>query len=302
MPHTSRLALRRRVVKPLISLLFVLSGCTMTSPPPYNQASLADRFACLRQRGETIVSAHRGGPDAAHAENTVAAYAGLAARGITLAETDVRPSRDGVLVLSHDPGLDRVSSLRGRIADHDWATISQARMRNRSGSLTEYPPATLQQLLAVTADGPILQLDIKENTRIAAVLDAVEAAHATRRVIYLAYTDADISAIIQRQPDATIATVIPDLAKLDRLISLGVSPEHLHALFFESAIDPRLFAALRARSVTVLVSATQAEETGPHQSYPLGSARYRAIRDAGAQILVSDHPEKAAAAIESRSC
>lgn len=290
------------MVLPLTALLFVLSGCTMSSPPSFTQAPLASRFACLRQRGGTIVSAHRGGPDDTHAENTVAAYAALTARGITLAETDVRPSRDGVLVLSHDPSLDRVSSLSGRIADQDWAMISEARMRTRSGSLTEFPPANLPQLLAATTYGPILQLDIKEDTRIASVLDTVETAHAVHRVIYLAYTDTDIAAIARRQPEAIIATVIPDLAKLDHLLALGVAPEHLHALFFESAIDRQFFQALRARGVTVLVAATQAEETGPHESHPLDDDRYRAIRDAGAQILVSDHPEKAAAALGNVGC
>lgn len=302
MPLTRCLAPRRRVVTPLTVLLFVLSGCTMSSPPPLDNPPLANRFACLRQRGETMVSAHRGGPDAAHAENTLAAYAALPARGISLAETDVRPSRDGVLVLSHDPNLDRVSSGAGLVADQDWAAISRARMRTRSGTLTAYPPATLPQLLAATGKDLVLQLDIKEGTRISAVLGAVEAANAGGRVIYLAYNDADIKAIAQRQPEAIVATVIPDLGKLEHLLALGIAPEHLHALFFESAIDRALFAALRARGVTVLVAATQAEETSLHESHPLDAARYRAIRDAGAQILVSDHPETATAALEGTGC
>lgn len=274
----------------------------MTSPSLHQRLTLPQQFACLRDRGQTIVSAHRGAPDAHHAENTLAAYAALRGPGLTLAETDVRPTRDGVLMLSHDPALDRTTMLNGAIAAHDWADIRATRMRNRAGALTEFPPATLPQLLDATRDGPVVQLDIKEGTSIDAVLDAVDAAKAAGRVIYLAYRDDDIATIARRQPDAVVATVIPDLAKLAHIQSLGIAPDHLHALFFESAIDRTLFAALRERGVTVLVAATQAEESAPHESHPLPPARYRAMREAGAQIVVSDHPVIARAALANGGC
>lgn len=306
MPVFRALARRARLLQslPVLSIapIIALSGCAMSSRTAPVRPPLPHYFACLRQQGAAVVSAHRGAPDAAHAENTLAAYAALAGKGLTLAETDVRPSRDGVLVLSHDPALERTSSLAGRIADQDWATIRMARMRTRSGTLTDAAPATLPELLAATRTGPVLQLDIKQDTPIAAVLDAVEAAQAQDRVIYLAYSDGDIAAIVRRQPGAVIATVIPDRATLARLEGLGVAPDHLHALFFLSAIDRPWFAALKQRGVTVLVAATQAEETGPHDSHPLDAARYRAIRDAGAQILVSDHPTVAAAALAGQRC
>lgn len=293
---------RGAVLLPFFALSSVLSGCTMPTASLHSRTPLVEQFACLREKGLAVVSAHRGAPDATHAENTLAAYAEAHAHGFTLAETDIRPTRDGVLMLSHDPDLDRITTLTGPIVEHDWAEISAARMRTREGAATHHAPATLPQLLAETNDGPVLQLDIKAGTDIVAVLDAVEAADAGGRVIFLAYTDADIATIAHRMPGAIVATVIPSLERLAQVERLGIAPDHLHALFFESAIDRPLFAELRKRGVTVLVAAAEGEESGPHESHPLDAERYRAILAAGAQIVVSDHPTQAEAALGGKGC
>ena len=52
----------------------------------------------------TQVLAHRGA-SAAHHENTIAAFRGAAAMGAHAVELDVRRTRDGVLVVHHNPGL-----------------------------------------------------------------------------------------------------------------------------------------------------------------------------------------------------
>lgn len=280
-------------------MTILLSGCAMTplptaAPQLDASAALPAYFAALRARGETIVSAHRGAPRPDFPENTLAAYAGLP-DGL-IVETDIRPTRDGVLMLSHDDTLDRTTTLSGQVSAHDWSEIRQARTRDPLGVVMPYSPATLPDLLAATDRNRIIQLDIKEKVSIDAVMDAVEAATATHRVIYLSYADDQIRRIITRHPDAVIATVIPSIARLNELTALGLRPQNLHALFFESAINPALFAHLRAQGVMVLVAATQAEDD-PTGWRPLPPERYVAIRKAGADIIVSDFPLEAETAL-----
>jgi glycerophosphoryl diester phosphodiesterase len=63
-----------------------------------------------------LVFAHRGGA-ALRPENTIAAFDHGLALGADGLEFDVHLSRDGVVVIHHDPTLERTTSGRGRLAD-----------------------------------------------------------------------------------------------------------------------------------------------------------------------------------------
>ncbi|KAK4122408.1 PLC-like phosphodiesterase, partial [Parathielavia appendiculata] len=57
-------------------------------------------------------------------ENSMAAFHAAVAAGAHAVETDLHLSRDGVVVLSHDPTLKRCFGVDARIADCDWAYLS----------------------------------------------------------------------------------------------------------------------------------------------------------------------------------
>ena len=68
--------------------------------------------------------AHRGASEYAP-ENTMAAFEMGLAMGANGIETDVQRTRDGVLVLAHDPTLARVAGLDRRICDMDWQELRE---------------------------------------------------------------------------------------------------------------------------------------------------------------------------------
>ena len=65
------------------------------------------------------IAAHRGW-SAAFPENTLPAFLGAARAGADDAEMDLRLTRDGVAVISHDPDLRRLGGRDLAIADADW--------------------------------------------------------------------------------------------------------------------------------------------------------------------------------------
>lgn len=67
--------------------------------------------------------AHRGGGSDAP-ENTLAAFALGHAAGFRAFECDVQRTRDGVCVLMHDDGVERTTSGRGDLLQHDWAEVA----------------------------------------------------------------------------------------------------------------------------------------------------------------------------------
>lgn len=77
--------------------------------------------------------AHRGASQYAP-ENTLSSfYLGLL-QGANGIETDVRKTKDGVLVLFHDDTIDRVSNGSGKLCEHTWAELGQMKIRGGSNN------------------------------------------------------------------------------------------------------------------------------------------------------------------------
>ncbi len=75
--------------------------------------------------GAPLLFAHRGGGRLAP-ENTLEAFHDAVHRwGADVLETDVRLSRDGELVVIHDPTVNRTTDGEGSVSDLDWAELSR---------------------------------------------------------------------------------------------------------------------------------------------------------------------------------
>lgn len=126
--------------------------------------------------------AHRGASGYAP-ENTMAAFdqaVGLKADGI---ETDVRASRDGVLVLMHDQRVDRVTDGEGAVAD---LTFDQLRRLDSGASFNArfagQRIARLDELLERHGGRRALCLELKQPGLESRLIDAVENAGLLRPI------------------------------------------------------------------------------------------------------------------------
>ncbi len=106
-----------------------------------------------------MAAAHRGG-SLFHTnlgrENTLFAFGQAVALGYRYLETDVHVTRDGHLVLHHDPELDRTTDRGGRIAEMTLRTVREARV----GGIDQIP--TLDEALEAFPDRRFL-VDIKDS-------------------------------------------------------------------------------------------------------------------------------------------
>lgn len=117
-----------------------------------------------------LVFAHRGG-SALAPENTLAAFDNGLALGADGIELDVHLSRDGAVVVHHDPTLERTTRLTGLVVD------------KTAGELAEAGVPTLGEVLARYRSARVIiemKVDTVELAR--AVVAAVRAAHAVDRV------------------------------------------------------------------------------------------------------------------------
>jgi len=110
-----------------------------------------------------LIIAHRG--DSAHRpENTLAAFAGALEVGADLVEFDVQLTRDGQVVVIHDPTVDRTTDGRGRVAEMTLAQLRalSAGYPSRFGAAHrgERVPA-LGEALALLKDRARVMVEIK---------------------------------------------------------------------------------------------------------------------------------------------
>jgi glycerophosphoryl diester phosphodiesterase len=113
-----------------------------------------------------LVIAHRG--DSAHRpENTLAAIAGALELGVSAVEIDVQATRDGRVVVIHDPTLDRTTSGRGDVRELTLAEVRavSAGYPSRFGSAWagEHVPM-LAEVLTLLRDRARTLIEIKKES------------------------------------------------------------------------------------------------------------------------------------------
>jgi glycerophosphoryl diester phosphodiesterase len=143
------------------------------------------RFAFL-EAPTPIAMAHRGGA-IEHLENTFPAFAACVDMGYRYLETDVRVTADGVLVVFHDPTLERVTDRSGRIEQLSWAEVSAARIGGRE------PIMKLEDLLGAWPDVRF-NLDIKAAGVLAPLVRTVRRLGVADRICLGSFSDARIAA------------------------------------------------------------------------------------------------------------
>jgi len=100
------------------------------------------------------ILAHRGSPGPTSVENTVPAVLACLSAGADGVEVDLRLSADGVLVVCHDPDLQRLTGLAVPVATSPWEVLYAA------ADAHAVPLARLEWMLAALAGRPVV-LEVK---------------------------------------------------------------------------------------------------------------------------------------------
>lgn len=105
------------------------------------------------------VVAHRGGARL-WAENSLPAFRGALALGADFLELDVHLSKDGEVVVIHDPTLERTTTGQGAVADRTWAELSALTLAGTAG---ERIPRLRQvlDLLGPATSGLLLEIKVR---------------------------------------------------------------------------------------------------------------------------------------------
>jgi glycerophosphoryl diester phosphodiesterase len=108
--------------------------------------------AGAQDKPATLLAAHRGGA-ALWPENSLLAFRNAIALGADFIEFDVHLSKDGELVVIHDPTLERTTTGAGPVKDRTVAELKALRLKDRTGAVTGETVPTLDEVVAVAAQG-----------------------------------------------------------------------------------------------------------------------------------------------------
>ena len=110
--------------------------------------------------------AHRGASHAAP-ENTITAFERALVEGAGGLELDIRLSADGEPIVFHDADLDRLTTLRGPIAQVPWSTLAKTRVGQGDATIPH-----LADLLALARPGLVLNVELKPIAQPRRLVDA----------------------------------------------------------------------------------------------------------------------------------
>lgn len=179
------------------------------------------------------VVAHRG-DSANFPENTLPAFESACTMGVDVIETDVHLSKDGVLVIWHDPTLERNTNGKGSIEEH---TLSELKTLDAGYTFTTdggktFPfrgkgvqLCTLEEALQ-RCPAQCFNVDLKSKNPaiVDAFIQVIKAEHATRRVVAASFHLSNLKLLRKKEPQIQTSITTLEVLALLALQKLHVLP------------------------------------------------------------------------------
>lgn len=144
------------------------------------------------------VIAHRG-LALDHPENTLGAFTAALNSGADILETDVHLSKDGSVIVAHDPDLTRVAGRPGLVADFSERELAEIDLGSGEG----FP--TLDQLLSQFPHAKF-NIDLKTRTAVEPFVEIIRAHRAESRILATSFDEPTRQAVINLLPEVASST------------------------------------------------------------------------------------------------
>ncbi|MEL7686368.1 glycerophosphodiester phosphodiesterase family protein [Citromicrobium bathyomarinum] len=254
---------------------------------------------CMEAQQRTIISAHRGGPTPGLPENSIEAMDALLHAAPAIMEVDVAQSSDGVLFLLHDDRLDRTTSGTGVAAEREWADLAELRLRDAAGWTTPYRIPTLEAALAWAKGRTALQIDFKRSTSYEDTIALIRAQDMADSVILIAYSLDAARRLHALAPDMLISLSMDDASALSEAAEAGIPTESIVAFTGTRLPRPDVYASLDEADVEVIFGTLGRGNSIDNRIADFGmDERYAELGEAGVDIIATDRPRAAAAALQ----
>ena len=242
-----------------------------------------------------MVSAHRGGPYPGFPENAIETFANILKYTPTIIELNVAMTKDSVLVLMHDDELDRTTNGTGKVKDVTFEYIQGLLLEDNEGKLTEFKVPTLKEALLWSKGKALLTVDIKQSVPYEKIVSEVRETKSEAHAALITYTFPAAKKLHSLAPELMLSVTIRNEEEIKRLEETGV-PWNRVIAFTGIAERPQEFnQALHDKGIfTILGVLGNLDKSAEAR----GDQIYATFVQKGADILATDRPIEAAAAIK----
>ena len=229
----------------------------------------------------TLIYGHRGAKGEAP-ENTLASFKQCLAHGVRRCELDLHLSKDGELMVIHDPTLKRTTGRRGKVVEHDAEELTQYDARQGGPSWKQPCPIPRLEELFEQCEFDHWQLEVKSASRVRAArsvlaIKALAERHGLLDRVTVTSGSREVLRALKRLTPELSCGLVAEYAWLDPLKVAKQYDCSLLALKWNLCTPERI---AKARQLGLHVSVWTVNDPG----------LMRRLADFGVDSLITDYP------------
>lgn len=262
---------------------------------PQNPHGLRELF---KYTGEPLhfVGAHRGGSRPGFPENCIAAFENTLEHTFAIMEIDPRYTKDGAIVVHHDPTLERTTTGKGRVVDLTLPELKELRLKDIEGTVTEFQIPTLDEVLEWARGKTVLVLDQKD-LPVEARVRKIEEHRAEAYTMLIVYSFKEAQKCHDLNKNIMMELMIPNRQKFDEFDRTGVPWSNIIAFVGHTPPgDRELLRMIHAKGTCCMVGTSRNLDRELALN-PAGGAgaieqRYGDLLEYGADVIETDLPRE----------
>ncbi len=269
----------------------VLCSCQKEVQRHYYKCGMpSDINVFFQSQEDVLISGHRGGNMPGYPENCIETFDKILEYMPTVYEIDPRMTKDSVIVLMHDKGLDRTTTGTGLVRDCTYAELQKLFLKDRWGNVTAFKIPKVADVIEWSRDKVILNFDIKDVTR-DVLVPLVRSLNGVN-CMYTVRNPEEAQVVYQLDSTARMSAWVKDMEQFKGYEAVGIPWENIPMAYVVThTMNPEhsdLYAALRANGVRCMVS------TAPKQDkLKTSEERKRELQkvvESGPDVIETDFP------------
>ena len=242
-----------------------------------------------------LLCGHRGGATTGFPENCIATFENTLRKIPAFFEVDPRLTKDSVVIIMHDPTLDRTTNGKGKISDYTWDELKDLKLKDTDGNVTQYNIPLLDEVLQWAKGKTILMLD-KKDVPLQIILNKIVAHNAESYVLVSTYEPEEAAFYFRHNRNIMFEAFILNESRIQEYENAGIPWKNIVAYVSKSK-EKSLYDALHKRKVMCIYYTSPVLEKIKDKAERINA--YRNVIKQGGDILLSDRIFEVADAIQS---
>lgn len=204
-----------------------------------------------------FLSSHRGGPDFNLPENSIETFKNTLNHTYSLIECDPRYTKDSIIILHHDPTLDRTTTGYGKVSDFTFEELENLHLKDVKGNKTAYKIPTLDYALEWAKGKTILVLD-KKDVPIEERVRKITEHKAEASAIVIAYNFEEAKRCYQMNKNVIMEIFINTPEKIHDFEKCGVPWENVVVFVgHDKPANPKLFDMIHQKGALCIMGTSR---------------------------------------------